>query len=102
GIEHDDTLVVLVGEIAKAARLVDGKAPELVDRRTRDRDRRDLLERLRMSRRGHGGECKHEKRFCMRRHLFPLAFNCSIHCCSAKNVQAVAGRQLSPRMWAWP
>jgi len=71
-------LFVLVGEIAKPARLLDGEATELVDRRAWYRNRRDLLQVLRMSRRGHGGECKHKKRFCMRRHLFLLAINCSI------------------------
>ena len=90
GVEDDDGLVVLVGEIAKPARLVDGDDAQLVDRRAGYRNRRDLLQVLRMSRRGHGGECKHEKRFCMRRHLFLLAIQLfEFQCRSTKNMQAV-------------
>ena len=46
GVEDDDRLVVLVGEIAEAGRLIDRQHAVIVDRLTGDLNGRDLLEGL--------------------------------------------------------
>ena len=71
GVEDNDRLVVLLGEIAETGLLVDGHDAELGDRLVGQRNRPNLLQALRVNRSGRGQRrsSRNEERLRMRRHL---------------------------------